>query len=388
MIDFSIPADTQLLLDSIKRFVDTELMPLEIEVEAAGEVSPELAKRLRTKALELGFFAMDLPESAGGAGLSALEMCLAEEQFGRVGEALIRHTFGSVPGVLAHCEGEQRKKYLDRAVRGEIDVAIAMTEPGAGSDASGIRTTASRDGDGWVLNGAKHFISGADVAEAFFVTAVTSTDSQSRQISTFLVDRDSPGFTIGRVQPMMGLRGVKQCELFFDQVRLGPDQLLGPQGRGLSLALSTLNRVRLSGLAARAVGSAMRLLDECLQYSKDRHQGGKSISEHQLIQAKLARMAADIYATRNIVLNAAWEVDQGFDPRAKVSIAKLQASEMLGRTADQAVQIFGGAGYSKDSHVERIYRDARVLRILDGTSEIHELIIARSLLKQGISAIA
>ncbi len=387
MIDFSVPADTQLLVDTVRRFVDHELLPLEDRVEADGQVAPDTARALRAKAVSLGLYAMNMPEEVGGGGLSAVDMCLVDEQLGRTSEALVRQTFGAVIGSLVHCVGPQRDKYLLPAVRGDIDISIAMTEPEAGSDAVAIKTTAVRDGDGYVLNGSKHFISGAQTADAFVVTAITGADTPGRGVSTFLVDRDTPGFTVGRVQHMMGVRGVSHNELFFGNVRLSEAQRLGPEGQGLQLALATLNRVRLGGVGARSVGLATRMLDECLQYARDRRQGGKPIAEHQLIQAKLADMASEIFAVRMMVLNTAWEIDQGIDPRAKVSIVKVRASEMLGMVTDHAVQIHGGMGYSKELGVERHYRDARVSRILDGTSEIHRLLIARTLLKQGVAAV-
>ena len=314
-------------------------------------------------------------------------MCLCEEEFGFTKDALVRRAFGAIPMSLLNCTGDQRQKYLDRAVSGEINVALAMTEPSAGSDAAGIRTQARRDGDDFILNGNKHFISDADVADAFIVTAVTDPSRGARGISAFLVDRDTPGFTVGRVQYMMGLRATNHSELFFEDVRLPKSQMLGEEGTGLFQALSTINRVRLGMVGGRSVGMARKLLGASIDYARQRKQFGQPIGEFQMVQAMLADMQTELFAARMMVLNAAWEIDQGMDPRDKVSMVKYFASEMLGRVADKTVQIFGGMGYCKELNIEQLYRDARVYRIFDGASDIHRMVIARSLLKSGQTVI-
>lgn len=387
MIDFSVPEEITLVVDTVRRFIENELVPLEQAIEDEGAISQELTKALLEKSRSLGLYAMNMPESVGGAGLSAVAMCLVEEQFGWTTDVLVRRTFGAVPASLVNCTELQRQKYLEPAVRGDIIVAFAMSESAAGSDAAGIQTTAVADGDGFVLNGSKHFISDADLADAFIVTAITDPALGKKGISTFLVDRDAPGFTVGRVQKLMGLRGLNHSEIFFDTVRVSADQLLGKRGDGLKQALGTSNRQRLGAVGARSVGMASRLLQMSIDYARERKQFGEAIANHQLIQAMLADMATDIYATRLMVLNAAWEIDQDIEPREKVSMVKLQASEMLGRVADRAVQIFGGMGYCSDIPVERHFRDARVQRILDGTSEIHRLIVARGLISNGLQSI-
>lgn len=383
MIDFSLSAETRMLLDMLRRFIAQELAPHEAEVEEVQYVRPELAKELRGKARELGLFALGMPEEVGGGGLSAVDMCLCEEEFGFTKDALVRRAFGAIPMSLLNCVGDQRQKYLDRAVSGEINVALGMTEPGAGSDAAGIRTQARRDGDDFVLNGSKHFISDADVAHAFIVTAVTDPSRGARGISAFLVDRDTPGFRIGRVQYMMGLRATNHCELFFEDVRLPKSQMLGEEGTGLFQALSTINRVRLGMVGGRSVGMARKLLGASIDYARQRKQFGQTIGEFQMVQAMLADMQTELFAARMMVLNAAWEIDQGMDPRDKVSMVKYFASEMLGRVADKTVQIFGGMGYCKELNIEQLYRDARVYRIFDGASDIHRMVVARSMLKTG-----
>ncbi len=383
MIDFSLSPETQMLLDMLRKFIAQELAPHEAEVEELQYVRPELARELRGKARELGLFALGMPEDVGGGGLSAVDMCLCEEEFGFTKDALVRRAFGAIPMSLLNCVGDQRRKYLDRAVSGEINVALGMTEPGAGSDAAGIRTQARRDGDDFVLNGSKHFISDADLADAFIVTAVTDPSKGARGISAFLVDRDTPGFKVGRVQYMMGLRATNHCELFFEDVRLPKSQMLGEEGTGLFQALSTINRVRLGMVGGRSVGMARKLLGASIDYARQRKQFGQAIGEFQMVQAMLADMQTELFAARMMVLNAAWEIDQGMDPREKVSMVKYFASEMLGRVADKTVQIFGGMGYCKELNIEQLYRDARVYRIFDGASDIHRMVIARSMLKSG-----
>lgn len=382
MTDFNVPQETRLVLDMINRFIREEIVAHEDEVERLGHVPMELARELGRKSREIGLYALGMPEECGGGGLSTVDYCMCEEEFGKAKDALVRRAFGtSIPLSLANCTGEQREKYLVPTVKGEMIVAFGMTEPNAGSDAAGISTSARRDGDDYVLNGTKHFISDADVADAFIVTAVTDREKGAKGITAFIFDRDTPGFSVGRVQPMMGLRGINAAELVLDNVRLHKRQILGEEGEGLFQALSAINRVRLAQVGGRAVGMAKKALAFSVDYARERRQFGKPIAEFQMVQAMIADMATEIYATRMMVLNAAWETDQGMDPRAKVSMVKYYSSEMLGRVVDKAVQIFGGMGYCTDMPIERLYRDARVYRIFDGTSDIHRLVVARGLLK-------
>lgn len=378
MIDFSLPNEAQMLIATVKRFVEKELTPLEDEIERTNAIAPSVAEGLKRKARELGLWAMHMPEEAGGGGLSTVEFCLVNEQIGRTKDVLARRAFGHVPSILVRCTGSQREKYLHAAMRGDIHVSVAMSEPEAGSDANGIRTTARRDGEGWILNGSKHFISDADVAGAYIVTARCEEG-----ISCFLVDRDTPGLELGPMQEMMGHRGTHQHGLFFTDCRIGAEQLLGELGRGMSLVLGLINVARLAYVGARAVGMASKLLEMSAEYAQQRSQFGAPIGSFQMLQKMLADMQTEIYAARMMVLNAAWEVDQGRDAREKVSMVKLFASEMLGRVADSAVQIFGGMGYCTELPIERCYRDARVFRLYDGTSEIHRILIARNLLEKG-----
>ena len=378
-MDFGLSAEQRLLVETVRRFVERELRPLEADVERTGALNAANAKRIFDASRELGLYAMNMPTELGGGGLSTLDWMLAEEQFGHTSDVLVRRAFGNVYEILLEGTTRQQARWLLPSIKGERTFSIAFTEPAAGSDAGGIRTTARRDGDQWVINGHKHFISDAHVSDFFVITARTEPNAGARGISTFIVDKGMPGFTVGPDQPMMGLRGTSHAELFFDDVRLGPEHLLGVEGGGLKLALTTLGRVRLAQIGARAVGKAARLLDLMLAHAREREQFGQAIGNFQMIQSMLADSAVEINAARLALLQTAWMIDQGNDARHQISVVKLQASETLGRVADRAVQVFGGSGYSKELSIERYYRDARIYRIYDGTSEIHRSVIARAL---------
>lgn len=382
-MDFAFSAEQKLLVETVRRFIDAELRPLEDEVEHSGQLAPELAGRILERSRALGLYAMNIPTEFGGGGLSALDTMLVEEQFGHTTDILIRRAFGNVYEVLLECRGAQIKRWLEPAVRGERVCSIAITEPGAGSDAASISTRAQRNGRGWRLTGAKHFISDGAFSDFFIVSALTDPDKKGRGISLFLVDKGLPGFTLGRDQPMMGVRGTSHLELWFDNVELDEECLLGGEGNGFKLTLDVLGRVRLAQVCARAVGKAAHVLKLAASYASERRQFGRAIGEFQLIQQMLADSAIEINAARLQVLHAAWLIDQGRDAREWISMAKVQAAEMLGRVADRAVQIFGGMGFCKDLPIERYYRDARIYRIFDGTSEIHRGVVARGLLKHG-----
>ncbi len=382
-MDFAVGEDTRLIVETVRRFVESELQPLEAEVEETGRLDPRTARAIFERSKALGLYAMNMPEALGGGGLGALGMCLVEERAGRTKDVLIRRAFGNVYEVLLACDAAQRERWLIPAIAGERIFSIAITEPGAGSDAAGITTRAVPDGEGWRLTGHKHFISDGEVSDFFVVSAVSDPKGGPRGISLFLVDKGTPGFTLGRDQPMMGLRGTSHVELFFDDAPLGPEALLGPRGQGLRLVLETVGRIRLAQIGARAVGAATRLLEMMTEQAATRRQFGQPIGDFQMIQSMLADSAIEINAARLMVLNAAWDLDQGRDAREKISMVKVHAAETYNRVADRAVQIFGGLGYCKDLPIERFYRDSRAFRILDGTSEIHRGVVARALLKRG-----
>ncbi len=379
-MDFALSAEQRMLINTVRRFVDAELRPLEQGVEDSGMLAPDVAEAIKAKSRVLGLYAMNMPEALGGGGLSAVDWMLVEEEFGRTTDILVRRAFGNVYEILLAGTLAQMDRWLIPAIRGERVFSVALTEAEAGSDAAAIRTRAVRSGDGWVLSGQKQFISDALYSDFYVITAVTDPNIGARGITTFIVDRDAAGVTVGPDQPMMGLRGTTHAGLTFDNVALGPENLLGTEGQGLKLALETLGRVRLAQVAARAVGKATLLLEMAVDHAGNRQQFGQPIGAFQSIGQMLADSAVEINATRLALWQAAWMLDQGHPARTQISAVKLQSSEMMGRVADRVVQIFGGLGFSKDMGVERYYRDARIYRIFDGTSEIHRNVIARRLL--------
>ena len=382
-MQFELTAEQKLIVETVRRFVETELIPLEEEVETTGQLSPARAREIFQKSRALGFYAMNIPEQYGGGGLSAVDTMLVEEQFGHTKDILIRRAFGNVYESLLEGTDSQKQRWLLPAVRGERTCSIAITEPDAGSDAGSIKTRAEKTGEGYTLHGKKHFISDGLYSDFFIVSAVTDPAARPRHVSLFLVDKNLPGVVVGRNQKMMGLTGTSHIELFFEDVKLSREHLLGKEGQGLAIAYSTLGRVRLAQVGARAVGKACRLANLMTAYANDRKQFGKRIGDFQMIQEMIADSAIEINAARLLLLRAAWEIDQGRDARDWISMVKVEAAETLGRVADRAVQIFGGMGYCSELPVERLYRDARIYRIFDGTSEIHRTVVARSALKIG-----
>jgi acyl-CoA dehydrogenase len=385
VIDFSLPDDARLLVDTVRSFVETEVQCLEDQVERTATVPADALKVVKAKAQGLGLYAMNMPAEVGGGGLSCVEHCLVEEELGKTSDALIRRIFGQVYPMLMACRGDQIEKYLKPTVKGDLVCAMAITEPGAGSDAASISTTAQLDGDAWVLNGTKHFISDGDIADYVIVMALTDKERRARGgITLFLVDRGTPGFSVARTQPMMGHRGYGHAELIFDQCRVPANAVLGEVGSGFKLIMKSVLQIRLAHIGARAVGMAQRALEMMRKYAAERRQFGQPIGDFQMVQKLIADSATEIFGVKMMVLNAAWEIDQGLEPRDKVSMIKVAASEMQGRVVDRAIQVFGGMGFSKDLPLERMYRDARVTRIYDGTSEIHRMLIARSTIKNGL----
>ncbi len=382
-MEFSVSEHMEALLQTIKRFIAGELEPLEQEIENTGVLAPEHAQAIFQKSRALGLYAMNVPEQFGGAGLSAVETMMVEEQFGHTSDILIRRAFGNVYDVLFAADPYQADRWLLPCVRGDRTASIAMTEPDAGSDAAGISTRAERLSSGWRISGAKHFISDASFSDFFIVSAVTDPAKGTRGISLFLVDKDSPGLVLGKDQLMMGLRGTSHREMFFDDVEVGEENLLGEEGSGFVQILATLGRVRLAQVGARSVGKASHVLDLMVEHAADRRQFGQAIGEFQMVQQLIADSVIDVNAARMLVLRAAWEVDAGRDARDWIAMVKVHAAEAVGRVVDRAVQVFGGMGYCKELSIERYYRDARVARIYDGASEIHRMVLARDALKVG-----
>jgi acyl-CoA dehydrogenase len=385
MLDVTMTDETRMLVETVRKFVETEVQPLEKEVEELARIPDDKMRALRSRAQALGLFAMNMPAEVGGGGLNIVEMCIVEEEFGKTSDALIRRTFGQVYPMLMACRGDQRERYLLPTVKGDLICAMAITEPGAGSDAASISTTARMDGNEWVIDGTKHFISDGDIADYVILMALTDKEKRARGgITLFLVEKGTPGFTVARKQPMMGHRGYGHAELSFSNCRIPAGNVLGEVGQGFKLIMESVSAVRLAHIGARCVGMARRVLELMRTHANERRQFGKAIGEFQMIQQMIADSATEIFATRAMVLATAAELDRGIDCRDKVSMVKLFASEMLGRVADRGIQVFGGMGYSKDLPLERIARDARVTRIYDGTSEIHRMLIARSVMKNGL----
>jgi len=382
-MDFGLSHEQQLVVDTVRDFVETELYPLEAEVERTGELPMATARMIQRKVTDLGFYAPNIPERFGGGGLDHLTFTLLERELGRCSMAL-SVWWGRPSNILCACTPEQQEKYLLPCVRGEKMDALAMTEPDAGSDVRGMRCSARRDGDDWVIDGTKHFISHADVAD-FLIVFVATGEEETRagtkkRISCFLVDRDTPGFEIRPGYHSVSHRGYHNSILNFDNCRVPAAQMLGEEGRGFETANTWLYATRLT-VAAMCVGRARRAFDLALDYAAQRKQFGQVIGKFQGVSFKLADMITEIDAADHLTLAAAWRLDQGLDANREVSQAKLYASEMLARVTDAALQIYGGMGLMDDLPLERLWRDARVERIWDGTSEIQRHIISRELLR-------
>lgn len=381
-----ISDECRMVVETVRRFVQDKVQPLEMEVEQLGHIPKDKLDAVKNEAIALGLYALNMPADVGGGGLSTFDMCLVEEQLGQTSDALIRRIFGQAYPMLMACKGDQVDRYLKPTVSGEKICAMAITEPGAGSDAASISTTARLDGDEWVINGTKHFISDGDIADYVIVMALTDADKRARGgITLFLVDRNTPGFSVARNQPMMGHRGYGHAELVFSDCRIPADAVLGEVGGGFKLIMSSVSAIRLGHIGARCMGMSQRVLELMRQHAATRKQFGQPIGDYQMVQQMIADTAIEIYAARSMVLDCALDIDAGRDTRDKVSMIKVFASEMLGKVADRGIQVFGGYGFTKELPLERIYRDARVTRIYDGTSEIHRMLIARSMIKNGLS---
>lgn len=378
-MDFSLNDEQKMMLETVRRFIAEELKPLEDDVEEKGYLDEAIAQSIHRKGKALGMYGLNMPVEFGGGGLSNIDRILCEEQFGHTTDILIRRAFGNVYEPLLHCKGAQIDRWLKPAVAGTRTCAITITESGAGSDAAGIKTNAKKNDKGWLLNGTKHFISDAEWSDFFLVSAKTG----EREISMFMVDKGLNGFTVGKDQKMMGLRGTPHLELFFDNVQLDDDALLGEVGQGFKLAMGALNVVRLAQVGARAVGKATHVCELMVNWANERKQFNTRIGDFQMVQQMIADSVIEINAARWMVYHAAWMLDQGMDAREQIAMVKVHAAETLGRVVDRAVQVFGGMGFCKELSIERYYRDARIYRIYDGTSEIHRGVIAKSTLKKG-----
>ena len=370
------------LLDSVNRFVRERLVPAEARVADTDEIPEYIAGEMKA----IGLFGLTVPESFGGLGLTMEEESEVMFAMGQTSPCF-RSLFGTTvgigsQGIVFDGTPEQQAKYLPRLATGELIASFALTEPEAGSDAASLRTTAIRDGDHYVVNGTKRFITNAPQAGIFTLMARTNpADKGAGGVSAFIVERDTPGISIGKPDHKMGQRGAHTADVIFENCRVPASQLIGGrEGQGFRTAMKVLEKGRIH-IAAICVGVAERMLRDALAYAMERKQFGQSIAEFQLVQAMLADSRAEVYAARCMVLDAARRRDLGQNVATEASCCKMFASEMCGRVADRAVQIFGGAGYMAEYGIERFYRDVRLFRIYEGTTQIQQIVIARNMVR-------
>ena len=380
-MDFDIPDELQLLARTVRDFVETRLAPMEKQVEESDEIPSEIVREMAA----LGFFGLPFPEEYGGAGAGDLGYCLALEQFGRTSAAFSNligaHTSIGSMSIFLGGTDEQKRRYLPDLTAGRKLAAFSLTEPSSGSDAASIQTTARKDGGRWMLNGTKIWVTNGPIADVVVVYAANDRAKGARGgITAFIVEKSFRGFRGGRVDEKMGLRGSKTGELIFEDCEVPEENVLGGEpGTGFRTALGALDIGRVS-LAAGAVGTSQFLLELGIAHAKRRTQFGQPIAANQAIQWVLADSAVEIHAARLMVYDAAAKLDRGVRVSREAAMVKVYASELANRVADRVLQIHGGMGYMKDSPVERAYRDARILRIYEGTSEVQRMIIAEELL--------
>jgi alkylation response protein AidB-like acyl-CoA dehydrogenase len=381
-MEFELTKELKELQESARHFVETELVPHELTVDEHESLPDEVVERIRRQAIDYGLWPMNVPVELGGLGSSVLEQVLAHEQAGRATNGLWAHVGGPY-NALMRCDESQRAKYLKPALAGEWTVAYAVTEPGAGSDTTNLKTTAVEKNDRWLINGEKWFVSGGHEGLAVLVHAVTGPDEET----LFLVDHGTPGMRLKRTPRFMHRQEDRHPEFVFEDCEVSAEQILGGRGQANEISKEWFREERLH-IAARCLGAAQRLLEEAKAWCAERESFGSKLYEHQGIGWMLADSATELYAARLMTYKTAWEEDAGqVDPKelhTKASMCKLYASEMVGRVADRAVQIFGGRGYCADYAAERLYRDVRVDRIWEGTSEIMRSIIVNGVMKRDL----
>lgn len=378
-MDFTIPEDVKLLRQMVREYVRDRLMPLTMQVEEEDKIPDEVLEEMK----DLGLFSIPLPEEYGGGGFGELGYCVALEELGAVNAAYSNLIGGhcSLCGMAIALGGsdELKGRYLPKIATGETIGAFALTEPNAGSDAAHIQTVARPDGDAYVLSGSKLWVTNGPIADVYTVFATTDREKGAKGVTAFAVDRDTPGLTIGKIDEKMGLRGSKTSEVFFEECRVPAENVIGEEGKGFRVAMQTLDGGRI-GLGASCVGQAQAALNLAVQWSRQRTQFGRPIASNQAIQWMLADSEIEIHAGRTMVYHGAWKVDTGQRSSHEAAIIKAYCSEMANRVIDRAVQVHGGMGYMKEFDIERMYRDARILRIYEGTSEVQRMIIASDLL--------
>ena len=383
-MDFGLTQEQQMIVDTTRAFVENELYPHEAAVERSGHLPLEVIREVQAKAIAAGLYAANMPAEVGGAGLDTLSWLLYEKELGRANYALHWTCVARPSNILLAGNAEQREQYLMPCIRGETWDCLAMTEPAAGSDLRGMKATARPDGDDWVLNGTKHFISHADLAGFAIVFVATGEEDTPRgpkkKITAFFVDKGTKGFNVRDGYRNVSHRGYTNAVLEFDDCRLNKRQILGEVHKGFEVANSWLGATRLQ-VASTCLGRAERAMGHALSYAAERKQFGQQIGKFQGISFKLADMAMELKAAELLTREAAWKYDRGTVSEADMSMAKLKATEVLAMIADEAIQIHGGMGLMEELPLERIWRDARVERIWEGTSEIQRHIISRELLR-------
>ncbi len=381
-MDFTFSEEHEMLRDLARRFANEELRPIAARVDEEADVPREVLD----KAIELGMMGLVFPEEYDGSGMGEVGYCILMEELARgcMSTAVVIGGHESIGAMAIHLAGspEQKERYLKPMARGELIGAFGLTEPEAGSDIAAIRTVAEDKGDHFILNGQKTFITNGGLADIYSVFALTTPGAGTRGISAFVVEKGMPGFSTGKPERKLGIRGSHTTDLFFEDVKVPKENLLGERDRGFIVAMQTLDVGRLS-VAAICLGQAKEALDLSIKHSKERVQFGKPIGEQQAIKWMLADMAAAIYSVESILYRTAWMCDQGLPFTRESTICKLVASETLCKAVDDAVQIHGGMGYMADFPLERFYRDARITRIFEGTNEIQRLVISGNLLKKG-----
>ncbi len=382
-MDFGLSNEQQMIIDSVRSFVEQELYPHEAEVEKTNRIDDSVVEKIKQKAIELGLYAANMPEEFGGGGLDSLTLCLMEKELGRANFGL-QYIVARPSNILLACKDEQIERYLLPTIRGEKVDCLAMTEPNAGSDVRSMQCKAERDGEHFVINGSKHFISHADMADYVILFAASGVEDTPRgpkkKITSFLVDMGTPGFTVEPGYNSVSHRGYHNFILNFDNCRIHESQMLGEEDHGFDVANEWLGATRLS-VAAMCLGRAERALEIAIEWAATREQFGQPVGKFQGVSFKLADMAMELQAAELLTLRAAWNDSQGNMSNSDAAMAKLKASEMLAMVSDEAIQILGGMGLMDDMPLERIWRDHRVERIWDGTSEIQRHIISRSLLR-------
>ena len=382
-MDFGLSNEQEMIIDSVKNFVEQELYPHEDEVEKSNHIDESLAESIKKKAIQLGLYATNMPEEYGGGGLDTLTLCLLEKELGKANFGL-QYIVARPSNILMACKGDQIDKYLIPTIRGEKVDCLAMTEPNAGSDVRSMQCRAEKDGDFFVINGSKHFISHADMADFVILFVASGSEETSRgvkkKITSFLIDIGTPGFSVEPGYNSVSHRGYHNFILNFDNCRIHKSQVLGEVDHGFDVANEWLGATRLS-VASMCLGRAERALQIAIEWAATREQFGQTIGKFQGVSFKLADMSMEIHAAELLTLRAAWKDTKGEMTNSDAAMAKLKATETLAMVSDEAIQILGGMGLMDELPLERIWRDHRVERIWDGTSEIQRHIISRSLLR-------